>query len=100
MNQSTAWADLHLKMQVNLIHSLEVELDLAGTPYDMAKGHPHPEHRAEILRKIKQAIDTVRHFADRIDDHCTRKAILDRVDDLECRMDKVDANGARFLRYA
>jgi hypothetical protein len=65
----------------------------------MAKGHPDPEHRAEILRKIKQAIDTIRHFADRIDDHCTRKAILDRVDDLECEW-TVDANGAGFLRYA
>jgi hypothetical protein len=86
MNQSTAWADLHLKMQGNLIHFLDVEVDLAGTLCDRAKSHPGPEHRAEILRKIKQAIDTVRHFAVRIDDHCTRKEILDRADELERRV--------------
>jgi hypothetical protein len=86
MNQSTAWADLHLQMQVNLIHFLDVELDLAETLCDMAKSHPDPEHRAEILGKIKQAIETVRYFSARIDDHCTRKSILDRAEHLECRM--------------
>jgi len=88
MNQSTAWADLHLKMQVNLIHFLEVELDLAETLCDMAKSHADPEHRAEILGKIKQAIDTVRYFSAKIVDHCTRKSILDRVDDLEFKVEK------------
>ena len=89
MNQSTAWPDLHLKLQENLIHFLDVELDLAGTLCDRAKSHPDHEHRAEILRKIKQAIDTVRYFADRIDDPVTRNAILERANDLECRVEKI-----------
>ena len=58
----------------------------AGTLCDRAKSHPDPEHRAEILRKIKQAIETVRYFAVRIDDHCTRKEILDQADELERRV--------------
>jgi hypothetical protein len=89
MNQSTAWPDLHLKLQENLIHFLDVELDLAGTLCDRAKSHPDHEHRAEILGKIKQAIDTVRYFSVRIVDDCTRKEILDRADDLEYRAQKI-----------
>jgi hypothetical protein len=76
-------------MQVNLIHFLEVELDLAETLCHGAKSHPNPERRAEILGKIKQAIDTVRYFSARVDDHCTRKEILDGADDLEYRALKI-----------
>jgi len=87
MSRDIPWADLHLKVQENLIHFLDVELDLVETLCDRAK--THPERRTEILGKIKQAIDTVRHFAGRIDDHCTREIILDRADDLEYRAQKI-----------
>jgi len=76
-------------MQENLIHFLDVELDLAGTLCDRAKSHPDPERRAQLIRNMKQAIDTVRYFADRIDDHCTRESILDWADDLEFKADKM-----------
>jgi len=74
-------------MQENLLYFLDVELDLVGTLSDRAK--THPERRTEILGNIKQAIDTVRYFANRIDDHCTRESILDRADDLEFKADKM-----------
>jgi len=86
MNHDIPWADLHQQMQENLVNFLTVEIELAGTLCDRAK--THPQRRAEILRKVEQAIDTVRHFADRIDDPATRKSILGRVGDLECRMEK------------
>jgi hypothetical protein len=86
MNHDIAWADLHQQMQENLVNFLTVEIELAGTLYDRAK--THPQRRAEILGKIKQAIDTVRRFADRIDDPATRKSFFDRAGDLECRVEK------------
>jgi hypothetical protein len=88
LNRDIPWADLHLKMQENFIHFLDVDLDLAETLCDRLKSHPDPERRAQLLRKIKQAIETVRCFAERIDDHCTREGILDRADELECKVDR------------
>jgi hypothetical protein len=73
-------------MQENLIHFLDVELDLVGMLCDRAK--TRPERRAEILGNIKQATDTVRYFAGRVVDPCTRETILDRADALEFKADK------------
>jgi len=89
MNHRKPWADLHLKLQENLIHFLDVEVDLAGTLCDMAKNLRDPEDRKELLRNIKHAIDTVRCFAVRVVDRCTREIILDRADALEFKANKM-----------
>ena|SRR5215469_6692779 len=89
LDRQIPWADLHLKMQENLIHFLDVDLDLTGTLCDSAKSHPDPEHRTQLIRNIKQAIDTLRYFARGVVDACTRETILDRVDELEFKADKM-----------
>jgi hypothetical protein len=57
MNRDIPWSDLHLKVQENLIHFLDVELDLVGTLCDRAECDHDAERRAQLLGKIKQAID-------------------------------------------
>jgi len=88
MSNDTAWADLRRHIQENRVNFLTVELDLAGTLCERAKHHPNPQRRAEILGKVEQAIETVRRFADKIEDPATRKVILDRADDVECRVEQ------------
>jgi len=84
-NRDISWADLQRQQQENLQNFLDVELDLSLTFCELAKNHRNPERRAELHRKIQDAIDTIQHFAGRIQDSSIRKDILDRPKDLECR---------------
>jgi hypothetical protein len=79
-------ADLHQQIQRNREKFLNLELDLAATLCGMAERHrKNPERRAELERKIQDAIDTVHHLAGRIEDRSIREAILERAEELECR---------------
>jgi hypothetical protein len=88
MNHDISWTDLHQHSQQNLVDFLKVELDLAITLCGMAQDQADAARRAKLRGEVDEALRTVRHFADRIEDPTTRKSILDRAVELECRVEK------------
>jgi hypothetical protein len=64
--------ELHKRGQDNLTRFLQVEVELAHTFLKMSETTDSPDHRARLLRTIREAIKTIERFESRIDDASVR----------------------------
>ena len=71
----TDFVRLHQKGQKNLIRFLSLEVELGQTMVKIAKTTETAEHRARLLKNVREAIAAIHRFSGRIDERSVRSEL-------------------------
>lgn len=64
--------ELHERGQQNLVRFLQLEVELAQTMLKISEATKSQDHRARLLRNVREATKAIHQFEERIDDASIR----------------------------